>query len=232
MSKYAIIVISCLLVAACEERKETLTVACIGDSITEGYGIERQCDNAYPALLDSILGPGYSVMNFGRSGTTMMRRGDYSYWTVKEMRNALNSHADIVVIKLGTNDCKAYQWDADEYETSYQALIDTLLAGDHKGTPLQAEAGGRKGEAETDAPRIYLCLPVPVMADKWTMSDSVIAGGVIPAIKRIAERNQLPVIDLYTPFVGRMELFSDSIHPTRQGALLMAETIAQEINKK
>lgn len=213
MSKYAIIVILCLLFAACEERKETLVVACIGDSITEGYGIERQCDNAYPALLDSILGPGYSVLNFGRSGTTMMRRGDYPYWTVKEMRNALNSRADIVVIKLGTNDCKAYQWDADEYETSYQALIDTLSAGDR-------------------VPRIYLCLPVPVMADKWTMSDSVIAGGVIPVVKRIAERNQLPVIDLYTPFVGRMELFSDSIHPTRQGALLMAETIAQEINKK
>ena len=203
---------ACLLLAACQHRRETLTVACIGDSITEGYGIERQCDNAYPALLDSILGPDYAVMNFGRSGTTMMRGGDYPYWTVKEMRNALNSRADIVVIKLGTNDCKAFQWDADEYETSYRALIDTL------------RSDGRN-------PRIYLCLPVPVMADKWTMSDSVIVNGVIPSVKRVAEDNRLSVIDLYTPFVGRMELFSDSIHPTRQGALLMAETIARAITE-
>lgn len=206
------IIIAILLLAACDDRQKTLIVACIGDSITEGYGIERQCDNAYPALLDSILGPDYDVMNFGRSGTTMMRRGDYPYWTVKELRNALNSHADIVVIKLGTNDCKAFQWDADEYDASYQMLIDTLQAGN----------------PDT---RIYLCLPVPVMADKWTMSDSVIVNGVIPSVRRIAERNRLPVIDLYTPFTGRMELFSDSIHPTRQGALLMAETVARAISE-
>lgn len=213
MRKAIAIIITMLLLAACDDRQKTLTVACIGDSITEGYGIERQCDNAYPALLDSILGADYSVLNFGRSGTTMMHNGDYPYWTVKELRNALNSHADIYIIKLGTNDCKAYQWDADEYEHSYQTLIDTLHSGN--------------GE-----PRIYLCLPVPVMADKWTMSDSVIVNGVIPVVNRIAERNQLTVIDLYSPFVGRIELYSDSIHPTRQGALLMAETIAQEINKE
>lgn len=204
------VVVACLLLGACHERQQRLTVACIGDSITEGYGIECQCDNAYPALLDSILGPGYAVFNFGRSGTTMMRNGDYPYWTVKELRNALNSDADIVVIKLGTNDCKAFQWDSTEYEASYQALIDTLRTGN---------------------PRIFLCLPVPVMADKWTMTDSVIVNGVIPSVRRIAESNKLPVIDLYTPFVGRMDLFSDSIHPTRDGALLMAETVAKAIKQ-
>lgn len=42
-------------------------IACAGDSITAG-GHGRGED--YPQLLESILGSGYAVHNFGKSGTT------------------------------------------------------------------------------------------------------------------------------------------------------------------
>ena len=42
-------------------------IACAGDSITQG-GHGRGED--YPQLLESILGSGYEVHNFGKSGTT------------------------------------------------------------------------------------------------------------------------------------------------------------------
>ncbi len=209
-----IVILSALYaLTACNQTEKVRTrIACIGDSITEGYGIEWQSDNAYPAQLQQLMGEDYEVMNFGRSSTTMMLRGDFPYWSAKEFTNALNFRPDIVVLKLGTNDCKAYQWNADAYRQSYLTMIDTL-------------------QSLPSAPRIILCLPVPVVEEKWTMTDSVITSGVIPVIQQVAELRSLEIVDMYSLFSNRPELFSDGIHPTKQGAELMASTIAETIRK-
>lgn len=59
----------------------------------------------------------YTVQNLGVSGATMMHspQGDYSYWDRGEWQTALKSEADIVVIQLGTNDAKTYQWNETAY---------------------------------------------------------------------------------------------------------------------
>lgn len=210
MKKFIILTVTIVTFVACAEQK-AVRVACVGDSITEGYGIEWQSENAYPTKLAEILGDDFEVMNFGRSATTMMRHGDFPYWSAKEFTNCLRYKPDIIVLKLGTNDCKAYQWNKEAYEESYNAMLDTF----YSVNPQM---------------RILLTLPVPVMAEgKWTMSDSVIVNGVIPVIKDIANVRNLETIDMYSHFQNRMDLFSDSIHPTAEGAKIMAEIVAKAI---
>ena len=51
-------------------------VACVGDSITYGAGIKDRKKNSYPAQLQSLLGEGYQVRNFGNSGSTLLKKGD------------------------------------------------------------------------------------------------------------------------------------------------------------
>ncbi len=78
------------------------------------------------------------------------------------------------------------------------------------------------------APKIYLCLPVPVYQDRWGINEKT----VIPVIKKAAKDNKLPVIDLYKALSQKPEMFPDKIHPNAAGAKLMAQTIQAALNKK
>lgn len=191
--------------------KET-KVACVGDSITEGYGLASQSTTSYPVDLDSILGPAYKVMNLGRSATTLQKKGDFPYWICKEFSNVFAYQPDIIVIMLGTNDTKPYNWNAGRYEKDYQALIDTF------------------GTIPTH-PKIFLCLPVPVFKTKWGINDSTVVHGVIPIVEKMAKTNNLPVIDLYHPMKDQAVNFFDSIHPDVQGAKVLAGFVAKGIKK-
>ena len=203
--------LAALILAGCGA-ETPVKVACIGDSITEGSCIEWQCDNSYPAQLASLLGDGYAVMNFGRAATTMMKDGDFPYWSAKELRNALGYHPDIAVIMHGTNDEKAYQWNPEKFEASYQSMIDTLLA-------------------VNPAVRIILCLPIPVAEEKWEMTDSCIVNGVHPIVKELARRNGLEMVDMYSVMDPHRDLYADGVHPTREGAGLMAAEVAKAITQ-
>ena len=57
-----------------------IRVACVGDSITAGFGAPKGW--SYPDQLRMILGAGWEVGNFGVSGRTLLRQGDRPY--VKE----------------------------------------------------------------------------------------------------------------------------------------------------
>ena len=194
-------------------REDYVKVACVGDSITEGMTIEWQSDNAYPSQLDAILGDGYEVLNLGRSSTTMMRNGDFPYWSAKEFSDVLRYHPDIIVIKLGTNDAKLKQWDPESYRSSYQAMIDTF-------------------RSISPVPTIKLCLPVAPQQTRWEITDSVVSGFVNPIVRELAERNGLELIDLYDAIGHDASLFSkDGIHPNKEGAKRIAEEVARHIRK-
>lgn len=197
---------------------DTIRVACVGNSITEGYGLKNKSVEAYPARLQELLGDGYKVMNFGLSGHTLLTKTDRPYINppkkVKKHRfhEALASNPDIVTIKLGTNDSKT-PYDSllhADFTTDLHALIDSF-------------------QALPSHPYIYLCLPIPADGEIWTIRDSVIEHEVIPRIRQVAEQRNLPVIDLYTPLKPFPELLQDRIHPTRGGAMIIAEEIARRI---
>jgi acyl-CoA thioesterase I len=219
MKKNKIIYLSLafLLFVSCSPKE--IKVACVGDRITEGSGLACQSKTAYPVVLDSILGPGYSVLNFGRGGAAMIKKSGKPYWNCKEFYDVFAFNPNIIIIKLGTNDVDIIIDDssinnvkAEIFSKDYQAMIDTFNTLSNK-------------------PEIFVCLPVPIYANNCNMCDSTLRISIIPAIRRIAEVNNLPVIDLYTQMSNQPENFSDGVHPTEKGARIMAEFVASEITK-
>lgn len=187
-------------------------VACVGDSITAGYGLPDQSRTSYPARLDSILGPGYSVLDFGRSATTLRKKGDFPYWSCKEFYNVFAYKPNIIIIQLGTNDTKTQNWDSASFARDYQALVDTF-------------------ETIQTKPKLYLCLPVPVFKSKWTINDSTLTKWIIPIIKNVAKKNHLPVMNLHKQMSPYGKYFFDGIHPDVKGARIMAGVIAKDLKK-
>jgi len=61
---------------------EPIKIACVGDSITQGAGAKS--GQSYPAQLQALLGDGYKVGNFGVSGRTLLKKGDFPYWKEKK----------------------------------------------------------------------------------------------------------------------------------------------------
>ncbi len=183
------------------------TIACIGNSITYGDGIAERERYSYPAQLQRLLGPRWQVHNFGSSGRTLLKHGDYPYWNEPEFRAAKSLLPDVVIIKLGTNDTKPQNWKyREEFAGDYQALVQEF-------------------RALPSHPRVYLCTPVPAFPGNWGISDSVIKSEVIPLVRGLARQMQCPLIDLYTPLQDHAELFPDRVHPNGDGAGIMAHEI-------
>ena len=96
---------------------EPIRVACVGDSITFGYGIKDRDKMSYPAQLGKRLGSKYEVRNFGVNGHTLLSKGNAPYIKSKAYRDALAFAPEIVVIKLGTNDSKPMNW---QYKSEFK----------------------------------------------------------------------------------------------------------------
>ncbi|MEO7101377.1 MAG: GDSL-type esterase/lipase family protein, partial [Luteolibacter sp.] len=87
-------------------------VACVGDSITAGYALANPGTQSYPAQLQLLLGSGYTVGNFGLSGATLLKQSDFTYWNSSQYSASRTYNPNIVVIMLGTNDTKSWNWNA------------------------------------------------------------------------------------------------------------------------
>ena len=185
-----------------------IKVACIGNSITYGSGIENREVYSYPAQLQVMLGEDWDVQNFGVSGRTMLKQGDNPIWDEPDFANALAFKPDVVIIKLGTNDSKDFNWKyKDAFPGDYQSMIDTLQS--------------------VSNPVIFLCQPVPVFGKRWSIDSLVVVDEIVPVVNELGQRNDLTVIDLQSPFMDRKDLFPDLIHPNGHGAAWMAGIIGR-----
>lgn len=195
-------------------KQDAVRVACIGNSITYGSGIDKRDKQGYPAQLQAMLGSAYHVRNFGIGARTMVSTGDHPYMNEYKWKDCKDFNPNIAIIKLGTNDSKTANWNAKQYEKDLQQMIDEL-----KALPSQ--------------PRILLGFPAKAWQDRWTIRDSVITGEIIPIIEKVAKKNKLEVIDFHTPTSTSADLFtSDKIHPNTKGAKVLAETAKKAILKE
>ncbi|MFD3003675.1 GDSL-type esterase/lipase family protein [Pontibacter toksunensis] len=182
-------------------------VACVGNSITEGAGLKQ----TYPEELEELLGDQYEVKNFGVSGRTLLKKGDFPYWNEDKYNQVLAWNPDIVVIKLGTNDTKPQNWKyKKDFVKDYVALVKSF-------------------QCLPSRPQVYLAYPVPVFEDKWGINEKAVKNEVLPAVKKIARKTKAKTIDLYTPFLGKAELTYDGIHPNDAGAALIAQEVYKAI---
>jgi len=194
--------------------KSPIRVACIGDSITYGYGVNDRDHNSYPTQLGVMLGPKWVVRNFGINGATALKRGTRPYTDQPSFRDALAFKPNVVVIQLGTNDTNAKSWPKhhEEFFSDYLELIHSFAALETR-------------------PRIYLCRPVPLFRDRGKDydTDKILVSEVIPKINQIARRKRLPVVNLYAEFEDKSALFPDGVHPNAEGARIMAQKICTEL---
>lgn len=179
-------------------------IVCIGDSITEGYGLDNSSYESYPAQLGALLGTGYNVLNCGVSGTTMAKASNVSYWNTGRLTQAVNFAPQIVIINLGTNDADPFRWNVykNEYYSDYVAMI------------AEFRKNGKN-------PIIFTCLTPP----KFTASaqSEVIKNEVIPIINQVSIAQGTYIIDFYNNLLTAGAGFPDGVHPDTSGAAVMAQ---------
>ncbi len=216
-------------------KADAIRVACIGNSITEGFGIDMCGAYGYPAELQKLLGSDYWVKNFGVSSRTMLNKGDYPYMNELAWQDAQAFKPDVVLIKLGTNDSKPENWQyGAEFRQDLEQMILTLR-------PDLAQPVGKKAKKAKKAknavpqpvkPQIYLCTPIPAFKPTWNISDKVITDEIIPIQQEVAQKYGLQVIDLHTLYANDGDkMLKDGIHPDGKGAHRLAEIIANELKK-
>ena len=143
----------------------------------------------------------------------MLNKGDRPYMKEQAYQQALAFNPNIVVIKLGTNDSKSFNWvHKADFIKDTQTMIDAF-----KALPSQ--------------PEIYLCYPSKAYLTGESINDDIISKEIIPMIKKVAKKNKLPVIDLHSAMDGMPELFPDHIHPNEEGAKVMAKAVYNAIAK-
>jgi len=188
-----------------------IRVACVGDSLTYGFGISGWARNNYPKQLGNMLGDGYCVNNYGYSGRTASFSGDRPYVNEKLYTQSLNFAPEIVIIMLGSNDTKPENWkNKDAYLADYEKIIKSYL------------------ELES-VKEVYIMSPTPVFKvdgkEPYNINTEIVANEIYHTARELAEKLNLNYIDLFTIFKDRAELFKDGAHPNAEGAKIIAETV-------
>jgi lysophospholipase L1-like esterase len=209
---------------------DAIRVACVGNSITDGHGIDMATQYGYPALLQKKLGNGYWVKNFGVSGRTMLNKGDLPYMKELAWEDAQAFKPDVVIIKLGTNDSKPQNW---QYGSEFRQDLEQMIFSLRPDLKTPAKKSKKKAKNAAPAkPQIFLCTPIKAEKPSWNNNESVIANEIIPIQQEVANKYGLQVIDLHTLFEGGDELMlPDGIHPNGNGAQRLAEIIYERLSK-
>ena len=187
-----------------------IKVSCVGNSITYGMRLDNREEDCYPAQLQRMLGDRYEVGNFGKSGATLLRHGHRPYFEQEEFRQAMAFAGDIVVIHLGINDTDPRNWPhfRDEFVGDYLALIDSLRSVNPKARFLIARM-----------------TPIGSHHTRFISGTKTWHAQIQEAIETVADAAGAELIDFYEPLHRYPWLFPDAVHPTAEGASILAKTV-------
>ncbi len=189
---------------------QNIKVACVGDSVTYGSGIEEREANSYPVQLQQLLGGDYEVGNFGYSGATMLKNGHKPYWETSEFKDSQKFVPDIVVIHLGLNDQGNNNWPKhkDEFVQDYLDMIAV-----YKNLPSK--------------PKVFICQMTPTFSGHHWFEEGMRESfkEIQSQIEGIAEKAKVEIIDLHEPLYRFPEYFPDNLHPTKEGATIIAQKV-------
>ena len=193
-----------------EANASVIKVACVGDSITEGIGASS--GKSYPAQLRELLGSAFEVKNFGVSGRTLLKKGDYPYWNESKFTESKAYLPDVVIIMLGTNDSKTRNWNyKSEFKSNYIELINQY-------------------KSLASNPKIYLATSPIALDNVMGIRKDVIANEIIPLQKEIAKEAGCEMIDINTFTKGHDDWFGDGVHPNNYGYSQLAGYFSNYVN--
>lgn len=205
---FFLIVFGCLTV--CCGYAQKVKVACVGNSVTYGAGIPDREKDCYPAQLARMLGDNYEVGNFGKSGATLLNKGHRPYMEQPEFKKALEFAGDLVVIHLGLNDTDPRNWPnyRDDFIPDYLSLIDSF----------------RRVNPEC---RIWVCRlsPIAHRHPRFKSGTRDWYEQIQRAIEKVTEDAQVGLIDFQEGLYCRPDLLPDALHPTAEGATILAQTV-------
>lgn len=195
-------------------KAQPVKVACVGNSVTFGYGLENPEKESYPVQLQQLLGENYLVKNFGKSGATLLRKGHRPYNEQEEYKNAIDFAGDIVVIHLGLNDTDPRDWPnyGDDFIKDYLTLIQDFRTANPNC-------------------KIYICRMTPIGHNHWRFKSGTRDWywKIQHCIETVAEQADCQLIDLQEILYHRPDLFPDALHPTKEGAGIIAQQVYEAI---
>lgn len=203
-------ILSIFLAFALMGQAQKIKVACVGNSVTYGYGIKNRETNCYPAQLQRMLGDAYKVENFGHSGATLLNKGYRPYTQQEAYQKALKFAGDYVIIHLGLNDTDPRAWPnyRDDFVRDYLSLIESF----------------RKANPRC---KVWVCRMTPIShrhprfksgTRDWYWMEQAL----IEEIARIAGAT---LVDLQEGLYDRPDLLPDALHPNAEGADILARTV-------
>jgi acyl-CoA thioesterase-1 len=190
-------------VVAINTATHIIRVACVGDSITQGSG--------YPYKLQRLLGPNYTVDNFGVCGATVSLNSTIPYMNQTEFERAENFNPEIVVIMLGTNDANPeIAYNENNFEADYAMLVNSF-----------EDLGGNQ--------LIWVVKSPPIFSTSSSYNNTYLVDTVIPRIDDMASQMDLPTVDMYSAFGNHSDYFMDGVHPNPAGATVIASNVYDAI---
>ncbi|MCY1721194.1 GDSL-type esterase/lipase family protein [Prolixibacteraceae bacterium Z1-6] len=193
-----------------------IKVACVGNSVTQGYLLSNPDRDSYPSQLQKLLGDDYDVQNFGHSGATLLTKGHRPYIEMPEYAGALKFDAEIIVIHLGLNDTDPRNWPnyRDEFLTDYMDLIASFRKDNDNG------------------PKVYICKISPIFNahPRFKSGTRDWFWQIQQAIEQVAWNSKTGLIDLHESLYSHPELFADALHPNVEGAGIIAQTVYENIS--
>jgi len=200
------------------EKNRKIKVACVGDSITYGTMVLNRKRNSYPSQLGQMLGHRYQVENFGINGYTMLKSAEKSYWKTKEFLESIRFVPDIVLIMLGTNDSKEFNWTGmNHYLRDYHAMIEFY-------------------EKHLPGVKIFILTPATAFQLRYKKSVSFsINNTIIKRIRKaliaVSDKNKINLIDIYSATKRHPGCFwFDGVHPNGKGAGIIAEHVYRTLH--
>ncbi len=189
-------------------------VACIGNSITFGYTLPDPSTDSYPAQLQRMLGEGYEVGNFGKSGATLLNKGHRPYMRQVEFRKAMEFAGDIAVIHLGINDTDPRNWPnhRDDFFRDYLALIDSCRLANPKVRVLIARM-----------------TPIAHRHARFLSGTRDWHREIQEMIGQVSRYAGVQLIDFHEPLYPFPGLLPDAIHPNVEGAAKIAQVVYSAI---
>ena len=181
-------------------------IACIGDSLTYGHGSKT---TSYPTAMQELLGNEYEIKNFGVNGACIS--GDLPYVSLSVYQTSAAFQPDIVVIMLGTNDAKEYNWDEAAFAEGFAAFVEYYQN-------LSSE------------PNVYVVTSPRIDTDTDWLDYEVLQNKIVPLQKEIAAQHGCTVINMNAATADvPKSYYNDGVHFTDEGYHFIAETIANAI---
>ena len=192
----------------------TVTVACVGDSLTEGLMAANPAAQSYPSVMARLTGGLRAVTeNYGHSGACVDPDDSFfqalPYVGTEEYAASVETQAEVVLLMLGTNDA-FWSPNRDLFEENFTALLRTYM-----DLP--------------QAPRVVVVLPPHIFFEMAGQNYNDSLEELLVKERAAAEELGLPVIDAHSFNEGQSDMFVDGIHFTVEGYALLAETIYSQL---